>query len=156
MPLLSSKFMRTLQLVLDAAVNFRRSRVNGDVLVGRQGYPARYFDPILHALVKAHILKGSHGPKGGYQFIAEPEDVTLADIEDVAASTSTKKEAAAVPPSPLRSGVTRPLFSDLSKRWTRHLRTITIADLIRKAVRLPNTTSKSANAIVESPHKHVQ
>ena len=57
MPLLSSKFMRTLQLVLDAAVNFRRSRVNGDVLVSRQGYPARYFDPILNALVKAHILK---------------------------------------------------------------------------------------------------
>ena len=82
--------------------------------------------------------------------------MTLADIEDVAASTSTKKEAAAAPPSHLRSGVTTPLFSDLSKRWTRHLRTITIADLIRKAVRLPNTTSKSANAIVESPHKHVQ
>ena len=35
MPLLWSKFLRTLQLVLDAAVNFRRMPINGDDLASR-------------------------------------------------------------------------------------------------------------------------
>ncbi|MDB5397692.1 MAG: Rrf2 family transcriptional regulator [Rhodospirillales bacterium] len=136
MALLSSKFMRTLQLVLDAAVNFRRRRVNGDELVGRQGYPPRYYEPILNALVKAGILKGARGPNGGYHFSADPEDITLADIEHVVSSTSIKKAEDTGEPIPMRTMVTGPLFSEIAKRWTRHLSAITIADLCRKAMRL--------------------
>jgi Rrf2 family protein len=145
MPLLSSKFMRTLQLVLDAAVNFRRMPINGDELAGRQGYPARYFDPILTALVRARILKAARGPHGGYLFNGNPEDVTLADIEAAASSTSTKKSDT-LEANPMRAEVTGPLFSALTKRWTRHLRAITIGDLCRKALRLSGKREGAAPA----------
>jgi Rrf2 family protein len=145
MPLLSSKFMRTLQLVLDAAVNFRRMPINGDDLAGRQGYPARYFDPILTALVRAHILKAARGPHGGYLFNGNPEEVTLADVEAAASSTSTQKTDN-LDSNPMRAEVTGALFSELTRRWTRHLRAITIGDLCRKALRLSGKREGAALA----------
>jgi Rrf2 family protein len=146
MPLLSSKFMRTLQLVLDAALNFRQMPVNGDELAGRQGYPARYFDPILIALVRARILKAARGPYGGYLFNGNPEEVTLADIEAAVSSTSTKKPGN-LEPNPMRTEVTGPLFSELGKRGTQDLRAITIGDLCRNALRLTSKREGAATAM---------
>jgi DNA-binding IscR family transcriptional regulator len=120
--------------------------VNGDELAGRQGYPARYFDPILIALAKARILKAARGPYGGYLFNGNPEEVTLADIEAAVSSTSTKKPGN-LEPNPMRTEVTGPLFSELAKRGTRDLRAITIGDLCRNALRLTGKREGAATAM---------
>jgi Rrf2 family iron-sulfur cluster assembly transcriptional regulator len=41
--------------------------------------PRNYLSKILHQLVVAGILDSARGPRGGFQLIERPEDLTLAD-----------------------------------------------------------------------------
>jgi Rrf2 family protein len=46
----------------------------------RQGISERYLEQIFYKLLKAGLLKGKRGPKGGYVLAKDASDITVADI----------------------------------------------------------------------------
>ncbi|MEW6349472.1 MAG: Rrf2 family transcriptional regulator [Thermodesulfobacteriota bacterium] len=46
----------------------------------RQGISERYLEQIFFKLIKAGLLKGKRGPRGGYVLSRGPSEITVADI----------------------------------------------------------------------------
>ncbi len=46
----------------------------------RQGISERYLEQIFFKLLKAGLLKGKRGPRGGYVLDRDPSEITLSDL----------------------------------------------------------------------------
>lgn len=65
---------------LDVALNARGGLVSARDIAERHGLPSRTFETILGDLVRAGIVRGTRGPRGGYQLARERRRVTAADV----------------------------------------------------------------------------
>ena len=131
---LSKKLMFAIEAVLDIAYNAGAQPVQSREINSRQGIPRRYLEPVLQQLVRAGILEGVRGPRGGYRLARERRRISLAEIADAVRSTEAAADPFDVPPgSPLGQEIVRPLCVDLVADWTRQLDQITIEDLCVRA-----------------------
>ncbi|MEW6348465.1 MAG: RrF2 family transcriptional regulator [Thermodesulfobacteriota bacterium] len=46
----------------------------------RQGISERYLEQIFYKLLKAGLIKGKRGPRGGYVLDRDPSDITVSDL----------------------------------------------------------------------------
>jgi Rrf2 family protein len=58
--------MFAIEAVLDIAYNTSDRPVQSSEIAERQGIPRRYLEHVLQHLVRAQILRGVRGPRGGY------------------------------------------------------------------------------------------
>ncbi len=77
---LSKKSMLALEAVLDVAYNARPDPVQSKDITERQGVQQRYLEQVLQQLVRAGILKGVRGPRGGYTLARERRRISLGDV----------------------------------------------------------------------------
>lgn len=77
---LSKKSSLALEAVLDVAYNSRPHPVQSKDITQRQGIPQRYLEQVLQKLVRAGLLKGVRGPRGGYTLAKERRRITLGDV----------------------------------------------------------------------------
>ncbi|MEE8548688.1 MAG: Rrf2 family transcriptional regulator, partial [Alphaproteobacteria bacterium] len=63
---LSKKLLFAIEAVLDIAYNAGNQPVQSREVTRRQGIPKRYLEQVLQQLVRAGILTGVRGPRGGY------------------------------------------------------------------------------------------
>ena len=77
---LSKKLLFAIEAVLDIAYNAGARPVQAASITKRQGIPKRYLEQVLQALVRAGILAGQRGPKGGYRLAKEAGAISVADI----------------------------------------------------------------------------
>jgi Rrf2 family iron-sulfur cluster assembly transcriptional regulator len=131
---LSKKLMFAIEAVLDIAYNSGAQPVQSREINSRQGIPRRYLEPVLQQLVRAGILDGVRGPRGGYRLARERRKITLAEIAEAVRSTEATSDPFEIPPgSPLGQEIVRPLCVDLVATWTKELEKITIEDLCMRA-----------------------
>ncbi|NBQ40628.1 MAG: transcriptional regulator, partial [Alphaproteobacteria bacterium] len=71
MNLLSRRSLLAIAAVVDIAIHARPDPVAAKHLAERHQLPPRHLETILQALVRAGILKGVRGPKGGYELATE-------------------------------------------------------------------------------------
>ena len=64
---LSRKTLLALEAVIDIAFNARPEPVQAKEITARQGVPQRYLEQVMQQLVRAGVLKGVRGPRGGYR-----------------------------------------------------------------------------------------
>ena len=76
----SRKLLFAIEAVLDIAYNAADTPVQSREITERQGIPRRYLEPVLQQLVRADILIGVRGPRGGYRLGRERRRITLGDI----------------------------------------------------------------------------
>src|SRR3979411_1422540 len=76
MPLLPRKGVLAIAAVIDIAHNARGRPVAAKALATRHRLPPRQLEPVLQALVRHGILKGSWGPPGGYELAREQRRTT--------------------------------------------------------------------------------
>ncbi len=67
MPRLSKKTMFAIEAVLDVAFHVGEHPVRSGDITERQRIPKRYLEQVLQHLVRAGILAGKRGPRGGYR-----------------------------------------------------------------------------------------
>jgi Rrf2 family protein len=126
--------MFAIEAVLDIAYNSGAQPVQSREINGRQGIPRRYLEPVLQQLVRAGILEGVRGPRGGYRLARERRKITLAEIAEAVRTTEATADPFEIPTgSPLGLSVVRPLCLDLVKTWSKELETISIEDLCMRA-----------------------
>ena len=73
---LTKKLLFAIEAVLDIAYNAGTLPVQSGEITRRQGIPRRYLEQVLQQLVRAGVLQGVRGPRGGYRLARERRRIT--------------------------------------------------------------------------------
>ena len=130
---LSRKTMLALEAVIDIAYNARPEPVQAKEITARQGVPQRYLEQVMQQLVRAGILKGVRGPRGGYRLARERRRISVGDVVRVAESIEDAEEEKIRPRSDLGLRIVAPLIQNLQDDVMARLDSVTIEDLCQRA-----------------------
>jgi Rrf2 family transcriptional regulator, iron-sulfur cluster assembly transcription factor len=89
MILLPRRSVLAIAAVVDIALHSHSGPVGAKVLAKRHKLPPRHLETLLQGLVRANILKGVRGPRGGYKLARERRQITIGEIVRTAMSLST-------------------------------------------------------------------
>ena len=128
---LSKKTMFVLEAVLDIACNARPDPVQSKDIALRQGIPQRYLEGALQHLVRAGILRGVRGPKGGYRLARERRRITVAEVVRLMEEMDDLDTEPVT--SPLGRAVVQPLWRELRDDMLDRLEGVSLEDLYRQA-----------------------
>jgi Rrf2 family protein len=131
---LSKKLVLALGAVIDIAYNAGLEPVQSKEITSRQGIPQRYLEQVMQELVRAGVLKGLRGPRGGYRLARERRRITLGDIARVVDGVERSEDTTeALAVSELGIKVLGPLCQELSDDLMERLDAINVEDLCRRA-----------------------
>src|SRR5215472_8680974 len=130
---LSRKTLLALEAVIDIAFNARPGPVQAREITARQGVPQRYLEQVMQQLVRAGILKGVRGPRGGYRLARERRRISVGDIVRVAESIEDGENDNPEPKSDLGSRIVTPLIQSLQEEVMARLDAVSIEDLCQRA-----------------------
>lgn len=132
MTLLPRRALIAVATVLDVALHARPAPVSAKVLAARHQLGPRHLESVLNALVRAGILKGVRGPRGGYELARERRRVTVAEI--VRAAGQDRGEDQGEESSPLLAAVIVPAIDRAAQAFLRELDAITLEALCAEAL----------------------
>ncbi|MDB3952878.1 Rrf2 family transcriptional regulator [Alphaproteobacteria bacterium] len=131
---LTRKLMFAIEAVLDIAYNASDRPVQSSEIAKRQGIPRRYLEHVLQCLVRAEILRGVRGPRGGYRLARERRRILLGEIarliSELDGSISLFEKPAG---SELGQSVLVPVWQNLHEQALLRLDSISIEDLCVQA-----------------------
>lgn len=130
MPILSRRGRLAIAAVVDIAVHAVNAPVSAKALAARHNLPPRHLEPLLQALVRAGILKGLRGPRGGYDIARDSSKITCAEIVHTAAGTASDGFDSL---SPLIETVIVPAMAEAERDYFNRLARISVADLCERA-----------------------
>ena len=78
--MLSRQSLLAIAAVVDVALHARPGPVAAKALASRLDLPPRHLETLLQALVRASILKGVRGPRGGYELARERRRISAGDV----------------------------------------------------------------------------
>ena len=133
--LLPRKGALAIAAVIDIALNARGSPVPAKSLAIRHRLPPRHLEPVLQALVRHRILKGTRGPRGGYELAREQHHITADDILR-AAQTAEEIDNTPIANSVLLNKVVMPVLGQAEDAFSAALARITVDDLAHSAAAL--------------------
>ena len=87
---LSNKIMYSIEAVVDIAYHSNGQPVQSHRISSRQRTPGRYLEQSLQKLVKANILTGVRGPRGGYQLARKRRRISVGEIVRIVTDLETK------------------------------------------------------------------
>lgn len=132
----SKKLMFAIEAVLDIAYNAGSEPVQSGEITRRQGIPKRYLEQVLQHLVRAGILSGVRGPRGGYRLARERRRITIGEIVRVVRAMETGTDPFEEPTgSDLGHKVVRPMWMQLQEDCMARLDETTVEDLCLEANR---------------------
>lgn len=132
MILLSRRSLLALAAVVDIAIHARPLPVAAKALAARLELPPRHLETLLQALVRANILKGLRGPRGGYELARERRRITAASVLR-AVMNETGDGASEAPECRLVEHVIAPIVETAGAAFLNELEIITIDDICRRA-----------------------
>lgn len=125
---LSRKSLLALEAVLDVALYARPNPVQAREITARQKMPQRHLEQVMQALVKADILRGARGPRGGYRLARERRRISVREIfetiEAIDGGEGTKTSQ-----SELATLIINPFYTRLQSALIEAVGETTIADL---------------------------
>jgi Rrf2 family protein len=133
MILLSRRSLLAIAAVVDIALHARPSPVAAKHLAARHNLPPRHLETMLQALVRAGILKGVRGPRGGYEIARERRRITAGDIVRAAMASTGEDSMPPVPESKLVDDVIGPMVAKAGGSFLQQLDSVTVDDLCRQA-----------------------
>ncbi|MBF0143028.1 MAG: Rrf2 family transcriptional regulator [Magnetococcales bacterium] len=134
----SKKLLYAIEAVTDIAYNSGGEPVQIREVTTRQGVPQRYLEQVMQRLVKAGILKGVRGPRGGYLLARDPNRISVGDIARVV--MEVQETAATIIPEDMANGpigqkVIRPLWTEFQAQILVMMDDVTVADLTTRSFR---------------------
>jgi len=127
--LLCRRGMLALAAVADIALHARPQPVAAKTLAGRLDLPPRPLETLLQALVRADILKGIRGPRGGYELARERRRISAAEV--IRAVMNGEGESKTE--SRFVDTVIGPLIERAGQAFLGELELVTIDDICRQA-----------------------
>ena len=131
---LSNKIMYSIEAVVDIAYHSNGQPVQSQRISSRQRTPGRYLEQSLQKLVKANILTGVRGPRGGYQLARERRRISVGEIVCIVTDLETKNAVENIlTDSEISGKVLNPMWGKIQNTILEQLDKITIEDLCIKA-----------------------
>lgn len=128
--LLSRRGLLALAAVVDIAIHARPQPVAAKHLAARLDLPPRHLETLLQTLVRAEILKGVRGPRGGYELARERRRITAAEIVRAIESEEHPEEAIN---NAFIEKVIQPVVTRAGAAFLGDLEHVTIDDICRQA-----------------------
>jgi Rrf2 family protein len=123
-----------IEAVVDIAYHSGGQPVQSGDITRRQGIPRRYLEQVLQRLVRAKILSGVRGPRGGYNLARERRRITVGEIIRIVRAMELSGDPLADDTgSELAVKVIRPIWLDLQSEVMTRLDELTIDDLCNDA-----------------------
>jgi Rrf2 family protein len=138
MALLPRKNLLAIAAVIDVALHGKGQPVSAKALAARHSLPSRHLEPVLQALVRAGILKGIRGPRGGYELARERRRITADEI--LRAAGTIEDASADGVGSALIHDVVMPAIGQAERAFAAALSRISLDELVRKAEPLLDAT----------------
>lgn len=132
--LISTRGRYALRIIIDLAENEKEGLISLKTLADRQHISKKYLEKILPLLVSKNFVEGVQGKAGGYRLTKRPEEYRIGDIlrlteGDLAPVACLECDA---PECDHKEDCrTFPLWSELDKRVTDYLDSVTISDLMK-------------------------
>ncbi len=95
-----------------------------------QGVPARFLEHYLQRLVRAGILTGSRGPRGGYRLARPAERISLGEVVAIVRGQRRRDDAVDEIVSPYAETAILPLVAEIEEGISRLLHARSLADLL--------------------------
>ena len=131
---LSNKIMYSIEAVVDIAYHSNGQPVQSQRISNRQRTPGRYLEQSLQKLVKANILTGVRGPRGGYQLARERRRISVGEIVRIVTDLETENVVEnTLTDSEISGKVLNPMWGKIQNTTLEQLDKITIEDLCIKA-----------------------
>ena len=131
---LSNKIMYSIEAVVDIAYYSNGQPVQSQRISSRQRTPGRYLEQSLQKLVKANILTGVRGPRGGYQLARERRRISVGEIVRIVTDLETGNVVEnTLTDSEISEKVLNPMWGKIQNSFLEELNKITIDDLCIKA-----------------------
>jgi Rrf2 family protein len=101
----------------------------------RQSIPPRFLEQIFQDLRRAGLVSSKRGPRGGYQLMRTPGEITLGDIiralEGKLSAYTSDEEASVGDATSI--AITESAFADLAQRIEACFEEVTLGDLVQRA-----------------------
>jgi len=144
MILLARRSLLALAAVADVALHARPQPVAAKALAGRLNLPPRHLETLLQTLVRANILKGVRGPRGGYELARERRRITAAEV--VRAVLSDPNGEAEERQNRFTDQVVGPIIERAGQAFLTQLESVTIDDICQSALDKKIFSEESARA----------
>ena len=123
-----------IEAVTDIAYHSGSQPVQSRDITRRQGIPRRYLEQALQQLVRARILTGVRGPRGGYNLARERRRISIGDIvRAISNNNQTDNTYDHDSGSDLTKFVLNPIWQTVEEEMMEKLNKISIDDLCKKA-----------------------
>ena len=130
----SKKLVLALEAVTDIAFHGGVEPVQSQDIARRLNLPRRYLEQVMQQLVRAGILRGVRGPRGGYRLARERRRVSVADVVRVVRGIEgMPAQELLASSSELGRRVIGPFWSTTEQELMGRLDRVTIEDLCRRA-----------------------
>jgi Rrf2 family protein len=120
----------SLEAVLDIAWTGRAEPVQARDITRRLGMPSRHLEQLLQELVRAGVLRGVRGPRGGYALARERRRITVGQVVRAVAGPDPDEAA---PVSELARHVAAPFWAEAEAAAMARLDAVTLEDLCARA-----------------------
>jgi Rrf2 family iron-sulfur cluster assembly transcriptional regulator len=130
---LTKKLALAVEAVVDIACNGAQEPVQSHDIALRLGLPKRYLEQVMQQLVRAGVLKGVRGPRGGYRLAREKRRITVGDVFRVVRGVDAEEDQVLGSESDLGTRVMVPFWSSLENEFMQRLDQVTIEELCRQA-----------------------
>ena len=144
MTILPRKGLLAIAVVVDVALQTNGRPISAKTLATRNGLPPRYLESVLQSLVRDGILRGTRGPRGGYELARERRGVTASDILRAA---GTVQEAEEQLTSELVAQVVLPVLSVAEQEFGQALSRISLDDMVHRAAFNSNGTGRHKSGV---------
>ncbi|HEY0144833.1 MAG TPA: Rrf2 family transcriptional regulator [Methylovirgula sp.] len=143
MMLLDRRSVLALAAVVDIAIHARPQPVAAKQLAGRLDLPPRHLETLLQTLVRADILKGVRGPRGGYELARERRRITAAEIV-----RAVQSEAAddAKPENAFVENIISPVVARAGEAFLTALEQVTIDDICGQVAETKTSREQAAKS----------
>ena len=137
---ISKKMMFALEAVVDIAIYGGPDPVQSRDITARQGIPQRYLEQVMQRLVRASILRGVRGPRGGYRLARERRRITVGEIAQVVYALEADEGLDHPSNSDIGRKVITPMWQSLQDETMARLDAITLEELCQRARDCVDTT----------------
>ena len=132
MNLLPERSLLAVATVVDIALNARMAPVSAKALSARHALMPRHLETLLQELVRAGVLKGTRGPRGGYALARERRRISVGEILRAAARVG-EADAKTRPRPAFVDSVVAPALRPAGDAFLAALDGTTVADLCASA-----------------------
>ncbi len=119
---LDKKTLHAVEAMLTIASHTGSQPISGKEIAAEHELPPRYLEQMLQRLVRAELLRGVRGPRGGYVLAREKRRISLVDILEATQADNDEKEGS-------RYDELSDLLNEINNEINEKLKSVTLQEL---------------------------